>query len=132
MPDHTDKIEHLERIARLMDRAVRLPVVGVRVGWDSILGLIPGVGDVLTLGPAGYIVIHAHRMGASTTLKARMMGNIGIDALIGSIPLMGDLFDIGWKANTRNVVLMRKHFETVDAAAPQVAPISVNRTASSP
>lgn len=101
-----------------MDRAMRLPVVGVRVGWDSILGLIPGIGDALTLGPAGYIVLQAHRMGTPGSVKARMIGNIGIDALIGSIPLVGDLFDIGWKANTRNVALLRSHFEQTDASAP--------------
>ena len=103
-----------------MDRAVRLPVVGVRVGWDSFLGLIPGIGDALTLGPAGYIVFRAHRMGIPSALKARMLGNIAIDALIGSIPLVGDLFDIGWKANTRNVALLRKHISKQPAhAAPR-------------
>ncbi|APX11348.1 DUF4112 domain-containing protein [Tateyamaria omphalii] len=121
MPDCTDQIEHLDRIARTMDRAVRLPIVGVHVGWDSILGLIPGIGDALTLGPAGYIVVQAHRMGTPGALKARMLGNIGIDALIGSIPLVGDLFDIGWKANTRNVALLRKHFESEQDDAPNGA-----------
>ncbi|MEM8654566.1 MAG: DUF4112 domain-containing protein [Pseudomonadota bacterium] len=118
MPDHSARLDHLDRIARTMDRAMRLPVVGVRVGWDSILGLIPGIGDALTLGPAGYIVLQAHRMGTPGSVKARMIGNIGIDALIGSIPLVGDLFDIGWKANTRNVALLRSHFEQTDASAP--------------
>ncbi|WP_299614463.1 DUF4112 domain-containing protein [uncultured Tateyamaria sp.] len=121
MPDHTDQLEHLDRIARTMDRAVRLPVVGVRVGWDSILGLIPGIGDALTLGPAGYIVWKAHRMGTPGALKVRMLGNIGIDALIGSIPLVGDLFDIGWKANTRNVALLQRHFEVQPGSSPRAA-----------
>ncbi|MEL6451409.1 MAG: DUF4112 domain-containing protein [Pseudomonadota bacterium] len=111
MPNpHAARLDRLDRIARRMDRAVRLPIVGVRVGWDSLLGLIPGVGDVLTLGPAGYIVVEAHRMGAPTALKARMLGNIAIDAAIGAIPPVGDLFDIGWKANTRNVALLHRHF----------------------
>jgi len=121
MPDHSVRLDHLDRIARTMDRAMRLPVVGVRVGWDSILGLIPGIGDALTLGPAGYIVLQAHRMGAPGALKVRMLGNIGIDALIGSIPLVGDLFDIGWKANTRNVALLRQHFEGASDSAPHDA-----------
>ncbi len=101
---------------------MRLPVVGVQVGWDSILGLIPGIGDALTLGPAGYIVLTAHRMGAPASVKGRMLANIGIDALIGSIPLVGDLFDIGWKANTRNVALLRDHFEMSDIAPPHAVP----------
>ncbi|WP_299374662.1 DUF4112 domain-containing protein [uncultured Tateyamaria sp.] len=113
---HKERIERLDRIALTMDRAIRVPLVGVRIGWDSILGLIPGIGDALTLGPAGYIVVEAHRMGTPALLKARMLGNIGIDALIGAIPLIGDLFDIGWKANTRNVALLRKHFEVPEPA----------------
>lgn len=122
MPNpHAARLDRLDRIARRMDRAVRLPIVGVRVGWDSLLGLIPGVGDVLTLGPAGYIVVEAHRMGAPTALKTRMLGNIAIDAAIGAIPLVGDLFDIGWKANTRNVALLHRHFGSPvsNAAAPR-------------
>ena len=121
MPDHIDQLAHLDRIARTMDRAVRLPVVGIQVGWDSILGLIPGIGDALTLGPAAYIVVQAHRMGTPGALKAGMLGNIGIDALIGSIPLVGDLFDIGWKANTRNVALLQRHFEATRGATPRDA-----------
>ncbi|MEX0311816.1 MAG: DUF4112 domain-containing protein [Tateyamaria sp.] len=111
MRDHRDELDHLDRIARTMDRAMRVPIVGVRVGWDSILGLIPGIGDTLALGPAGYIVLRAHRIGAPMPLKLRMLGNIAIDTVIGSVPLIGDLFDIGWKANTRNVALLRRHVE---------------------
>ncbi|WP_299281966.1 DUF4112 domain-containing protein [uncultured Tateyamaria sp.] len=103
------ELERLDRLARAMDRAVRLPVIGVRVGWDSLLGLIPGIGDVLTLGPAAYIVLKGHQMGVPAHVTLRMLGNVGLDALIGSIPLVGDLFDIGWKANTRNVALLSKH-----------------------
>jgi uncharacterized protein DUF4112 len=118
MPDA--RLDHLDRIARSMDRAVRLPIIGVRVGWDSILGLIPGIGDALTLGPAGYIVVQGHRMGAPFDVTARMISNIGIDALIGSIPLIGDLFDVGWKANTRNVALLRDHFESTETTRDAV------------
>ncbi|ASM72151.1 membrane protein [Pseudosulfitobacter pseudonitzschiae] len=99
-----------------MDRALRIPLIGVRVGLDSILGLVPGVGDLLALGPAGYIVVQARRIGAPPSLVARMGVNIGIDAVIGSIPLVGDLFDIGWKANSRNVKLLRAHVEAQEMA----------------
>lgn len=109
-PAHPD-IDRLHRIATRMDSAMRIPVLGVRVGWDSILGLVPGIGDALALAPAGYIVKEAHRLGASNAVLARMGTNIGIDFLIGSIPLVGDLFDVGWKANTRNVSLLRNHLE---------------------
>lgn len=107
---HAARLDHLDRVAHTMDRALRIPLIGVRVGLDSIIGLVPGVGDLLALGPAGYIVLQAHRMGAPRGLVARMGVNIGIDAVVGSIPLIGDLFDVGWKANSRNVKLLREHF----------------------
>lgn len=109
-PTHPD-IERLQRIATRMDSAVRIPGLGVRVGWDSIIGLVPGMGDALALAPAGYIVKESYRLGASRSVLARMGTNIGIDFLIGSIPLVGDLFDVGWKANLRNVSLLRNHLE---------------------
>ncbi|MCF6429725.1 DUF4112 domain-containing protein [Leisingera sp. MMG026] len=114
MPDtahHEDRLQSLQRLAHRMDRAFRIPLIGTRIGWDSILGLIPGVGDAVALLPAGYILLSGHRMGASKGTLARMAANIGIDALVGTIPLAGDLFDIGWKANTRNVALLRRHLE---------------------
>ncbi|SFP46891.1 protein of unknown function [Tranquillimonas alkanivorans] len=105
------ELERLERLADRMDAAFRIPVVGVRVGWDSILGLIPGIGDAAALAPASYIVYRAHRLGAPPPLLARMGVNVGVDALIGTIPLVGDLLDIGLKANRRNVALLRRHVE---------------------
>ena len=109
--DHQRDLEKLHKIARNMDYAFRIPLLGVRLGWDSIIGLVPGVGDALALAPAGYIVKEAHRMGASTPVLARMCANVGIDLLIGAVPLVGDIFDIGWKANSRNVALLRNHLE---------------------
>ena len=104
-----DKLEHLTRVAHRMDRAIRVPILGVRVGWDSVLGLVPGIGDVLTLIPAGYIILQARQMGAPPALLARMAANVGVDTVIGAVPLVGDVFDIAWKANSRNVVLLREH-----------------------
>ncbi|OBY27009.1 DUF4112 domain-containing protein [Leisingera sp. JC1] len=112
LPNHQQKeLQTLERLAQRMDRAFRVPLVGVRVGWDSVAGLVPGIGDVLALGPAGYILYRGYRMGASAPVLARMAANIGIDTLVGSIPLAGDLFDVAWKANTRNTALLRRHLE---------------------
>jgi len=108
---HHAKLERLEKLAGTMDSLLRIPGTGIRLGLDSILGLIPGVGDAAALGPAGYIVYSAHQMGASKPLLAKMTANIGIDAVIGSIPLIGDIFDVGWKANRRNVALLRTHLE---------------------
>ncbi|AHD01078.1 DUF4112 domain-containing protein [Leisingera methylohalidivorans] len=108
---HEDQLRSLESLAHRMDRAFRIPLIGTRVGWDSILGLVPGAGDAIALLPAGYILLSGHRMGASKGTLARMAANIGIDTLVGAIPLIGDLFDIGWKANVRNVALLRRHLK---------------------
>ncbi|QDI75573.1 MULTISPECIES: DUF4112 domain-containing protein [Leisingera] len=115
MPDlphhHEQKLQSLERLAQRMDRAFRIPGIGLRVGWDSIAGLVPGIGDALSLAPAGYILYSGYQLGASAGTLARMAANTGIDALIGSVPLVGDLFDIAWKSNTRNTELLRRHLE---------------------
>jgi hypothetical protein len=91
-----------------MDMAFRLPGTGIRIGWDSIIGLIPGVGDVAAVGPAAYIIYRAHLMGVPRSTLARMGVNVGIDWAIGSVPLLGDVFDVGFKANCRNIDLLRK------------------------
>ena len=111
-----DEIDHLDRIADRMDSFARIPFTGVRVGLDSLLGLVPGIGDALALAPAGYILKEAHRLGAPRPLLTRMALNTGLDALIGTVPLIGDLFDIGFKSNKRNVALLRRHLETQRAA----------------
>ena len=108
---HQARLERLERLAHRMDTAIRIPVIGLRVGYDSVIGLIPGVGDVLTLAPSAFIIWEAKRMGAPAHLIGRMAANTGIDAAIGAIPLIGDLFDAGFKANRRNVAMLRRHLE---------------------
>ncbi|WP_246039845.1 DUF4112 domain-containing protein [Sulfitobacter sabulilitoris] len=113
-----DKLEHLTTLAHRMDRAFRVPILGMRVGWDSVLGVIPGVGDVVTLIPAGYIILQARQMGAPPKLLARMVANVGIDTAIGLVPFVGDVFDIAWKANSRNVLLLHRHLaQTVPEGA---------------
>lgn len=116
---HTRDVARLRRLAHRMDKAFRLPIVGVRVGWDSILGLVPGIGDTLALAPAAYILKEAHRLGAPPSLLARMGANTGIDLVIGAVPLIGDLFDVGWKSNSRNVDLLQDHLDRQIARAPR-------------
>lgn len=107
-----DRLERLERLATRMDSFLRVPGTPIRLGLDSVLGLIPGIGDALALAPAGYIVTEAWRMGAPGRMIGRMLGNIAIDTTLGTVPLLGDVFDVFWKGNRRNVVLLRKHVET--------------------
>lgn len=119
-PDHPHAADlaRLRRLAVRMDSAFRLPLVNTRVGWDSILGLVPGVGDTLALLPSAYILKEAHRLGAPPGLLARMGVNSGIDYLIGSVPLVGDLFDIAWKSKLRNVALLEDHLLKAHRPAP--------------
>ena len=103
-------LARMERIERLMDRSLTLPG-GFKLGFDSIIGLIPGVGDVVSSLFAGSIFMKAVKLGLPKTILARMAFNILIDALIGSIPIFGDIFDIVFKANTRNMALVRTYYE---------------------
>nr|WP_275585273.1 DUF4112 domain-containing protein [Pseudooceanicola aestuarii] len=104
------RLDRLDRIARRMDGAFRLPLTRIRFGWDSVLGLVPGIGDTLTLAPAGWILLEAHRLGLPRRSLLRIAANVGLDWAVGSIPLIGDLFDVGFKANRRNAALVRAHF----------------------
>jgi hypothetical protein len=109
--NHDEEVVRLENMADWMDSRFRIPGTNVRFGLDGIFGLIPGLGDGVTALPAVYLIMSAQRLGASKWLMTRMAGNVGIDMLLGAIPLVGDLFDIGFKANRRNVALLRRHLE---------------------
>jgi len=107
-PDAND-LARLRKLAVQMDSAFKVPLLGVRLGWDAILGFVPVVGDALTLVPSAYILRESHRMGAPAPLMIRMGANTAIDLAIGAIPLVGDIFDIGWRSKTRNVNLLHRH-----------------------
>lgn len=96
----------LRRLARLLDAAVRIPGTDIRIGLDPLLGLLPGVGDSLSSLLSGWLVVRAAGLGASPATLARMVGNLLVDAAIGTIPVLGDLFDVGWRANERNLALL--------------------------
>ena len=106
-----EALERLERLSRLLDTAIRVPGLGIRFGVDGIVGLAPGVGDAVTTLLSCWIVYQAYRLGASREVLTRMAGNVAIDGVIGVVPLFGDLFDVMWRANRRNVNLLRAHFE---------------------
>jgi hypothetical protein len=105
------QLKDLESLARLMDAQFRIPGTNFRFGLDGIIGLIPGAGDLSTFAVSGYMVVRMAQNGASGYVMARMILNILIDAIVGAIPLIGDLFDIGFKANMRNMRLMQQHFK---------------------
>jgi hypothetical protein len=93
---------------------VVIPGTNIRFGADALIGLVPGVGDLVTAGVASLIILEARRMGAPTHVVARMIGNVALDGLVGVIPVVGDLFDVAFRANLRNMRLLRKHFEKIE------------------
>lgn len=104
------ELRNLERFADWMDSRFRVPGTELRFGLDGLLGLVPGIGDSVTALPAAYLIMRARAIGAPPHLQARMVGNVLMDLLIGAVPVVGDLFDFGFKANRRNVRLLREHF----------------------
>lgn len=96
----------LERLAYLLDDSIPIPGTGRRVGVDAVLGLVPGFGDAAGTVLSAYIVVQAARLGAPLPVLLRMVLNVGIESLVGAIPLIGDLFDAWWKSNRRNVRLL--------------------------
>jgi hypothetical protein len=106
---HQERLSQVQFLARIMDEQFIIPGTGIRFGWDSILGLFPGVGDAITSAISLLIVHHARQTGASRIVLARMLANIGVDFLIGAVPLVGDAFDLAWKANRKNARLLEQH-----------------------
>lgn len=96
----------LVALAKLMDNAFEVPGLGVRFGLDGLIGLLPGAGDAISAAISLYIVYEAKRLGATRGQLTRMVGNILIDTAVGAIPVLGDLVDIGFKANVRNLRIM--------------------------
>ena len=99
--DRARRIELLRRWSRLMDSAYRVPGTAIRFGWDPIIGLIPGVGDVATSSFAVAILYHAYRLGVPRVVLARMVLNTLVDLAAGLVPFAGDVADIAWKSNSR-------------------------------
>jgi hypothetical protein len=101
----------LARISYWMDERFRIPGTSLRVGLDGLLGLIPGVGDAASGLIALGVLAQARRLGAPRRLLVRMLGNVLLDTAVGSIPLVGDLFDFAFKANRRNLDLLMRHLD---------------------
>lgn len=99
-----------ERLAFLLDRVFRIPGTNFRFGLDPVLGLLfPVGGDALTALLSAYLVLEAVRAGLPRVAVARMVGNVAVDVALGSVPVVGDLFDAAWKANDRNLRLLRRY-----------------------
>ena len=105
------KLDKLRTIATVLDDAVRVPGTNIRFGLDALLGLMPGAGDAVTGAVAAYAIVLAARLGAPPIIIARMALNVLIDVATGTIPVLGDIFDVGWKSNRKNVKLL-EHYQT--------------------
>lgn len=114
--DHAKQLQRLQRLARLMDTAWGIPFTRLRFGMDSVLGLVPGAGDAIGFGISAYAIILAHRTRAPPALLVKMLANAAIDAGVGSIPVAGDVFDLFFKANTRNLKLLSEFLEKSEKA----------------
>jgi hypothetical protein len=101
----------VDTASRLLDSKFSIPGTKLTFGFDFLLGLVPGVGDVVSLGFSGVLVATMAKHGASPRLVAKMLLNVGLDALVGTIPLLGNAFDIFFKANNRNAELMRQYYQ---------------------
>ena len=104
-------LERLEWIANILDTAIVVPGTNIRFGADALVGMFPGIGDAVTTAVSAYIVYEASKLGLPRSLIWRMVGNIAIDGAVGAIPVAGDMFDVFWRANMRNVRLLRAHLE---------------------
>ena len=109
-PADANRLKWVETVSRLMDSQFRIPGTEFRFGLDPILGLFPLVGDLSTFAVSGALVLTMAKHGVSRNVVIRMVVNIILDLIIGSIPLIGWLFDFSFKANTRNVKLLRRHY----------------------
>lgn len=105
------QLRWIDGFSRLLDTKFRIPGTDMRFGLDFLLGLVPGAGDIISLGMSGILVATMAKNGASPMLAARMLVNVALDAIVGTIPIIGNIFDLVYKANYRNAVLMREYYQ---------------------
>lgn len=110
-PSEQAALARLHGLGKLLDGAVGVPGTGLRIGLDPLLGLVPVVGDWIGAALSSYIIVRAAGLGASGATLLRMTGNLALDLLIGAVPVLGDIFDFGFRANQRNLALLEQHMQ---------------------
>lgn len=108
-PSRDDSLARIALVAQLMDSAFVIPGLNRRVGLDSIIGLVPGIGDAVSAAVSSYIIWEARQLGLPRWKIARMIGNVAVDTAVGAIPFAGDVFDVFFKANMRNLRIIHDH-----------------------
>lgn len=101
----------VEALEKLLERAFHIPGTKIPFGLDSVIGLVPVLGDFVTAAMGAYMVWEARNLGMSKWQLVRMTANVGIDTAIGAIPLVGDAFDLVWRSNSKNLKIIKKHLD---------------------
>ncbi|NJO09827.1 MAG: DUF4112 domain-containing protein [Leptolyngbyaceae cyanobacterium SL_1_1] len=110
-PAQMDRLQRVRNLSRILDNSITLPGINYKIGLDPIIGLLPGGGDLLTGLMSVYVLVEAYRFGLPTATLSRMAFNILLEVVAGTVPTIGDLFDVVWKANARNVELLEQHLQ---------------------
>ncbi len=111
------RVERLRRVGWMLDSTFKLPGTGIRFGFDSLIGLVPGLGDLIAGALSLYIIAESARLGVPRGLLLRMGWNVAVDTFVGEVPILGDIFDVAWKANMRNLALLEDHLQQPAASA---------------
>ncbi|TWA91565.1 uncharacterized protein DUF4112 [Azospirillum brasilense] len=109
--EHFAARRRLEWLARMMDSAVRVPGTNITFGADAMLGLVPGFGNLATTAVSGYLIREAWRLGVPRGKLLRMVGNVAMDSLISAVPVAGNIADVFWKANRKNMAILAEHLD---------------------
>ena len=115
-PSRADAVRRMELMAKVLDNAFLIPGTNQRVGIDAIIGLIPGLGDVVTTLLSSYVIWEARNLGVSRVAIGRMLTNLAIHATVGAIPVLGDAFDAFFRVNQRNMRIVRAQLERMPVA----------------
>ncbi len=114
MADSARRLQRVERLADLLDTRFRIPGTRIPIGADGILSIVPVVGDTVAGAMSAWLIWEAHRMGARKRTLGRMVANAGLDYVVGSIPVVGTIFDIAFKANSRNLKLLKRELAQME------------------
>jgi uncharacterized protein DUF4112 len=104
-------LARIDMLAKLFDTAFILPGTNVRFGVEAVMRLVPGIGDAAASALSCYLLYEAHRLDVPQHVFARLVANVALEGVIGAVPVLGDLFDVGFRANRRNVKILREYFE---------------------
>jgi hypothetical protein len=106
-----ETLDRLDRLSRLFDTAFILPGTGIRFGVEAVMRLLPGIGDAAASALSCWLLYEAYRLDVPKHVLGRMASNVAIEGIVGAVPFLGDMFDVGFRANRRNVKILREHFD---------------------